>query len=92
MPLLVDGEWTVDVPADGADAADRLVQRDGLVRADATGVILTVDLAGPKPPDVAVAHRIADGIVLGKMPRSQGRVGCGCSTPWTTPPGGPGRP
>lgn len=39
-----------------------------LVWVDATGVVLTVDLAGPTPPEVAVAHRIADGVVLGKMP------------------------
>ncbi|ADP81662.1 hypothetical protein [Pseudofrankia inefficax] len=39
-----------------------------LLWVDATGVVLTVDLAGPSPPDVAVAHRIAGGIVLGTMP------------------------
>lgn len=33
VPLLVDGEWTVDVPAAGVDPAARLAQRDGLVRA-----------------------------------------------------------
>jgi RNA polymerase sigma-70 factor (sigma-E family) len=33
VPLLVDGEWAVDVPATGADHTDRMTQRDGLVRA-----------------------------------------------------------
>ncbi|ADP81661.1 SigE family RNA polymerase sigma factor [Pseudofrankia inefficax] len=33
VPLLVDGEWTVDEPEAAVDAADRLAQRDGLLRA-----------------------------------------------------------
>ncbi|MBL7497079.1 hypothetical protein I6A84_31395 [Frankia sp. CNm7] len=35
---------------------------------DGTGVVLAVDLSGPSYPDVAVAHRIADGIVLAGTP------------------------
>ncbi|WP_045878740.1 SigE family RNA polymerase sigma factor [Pseudofrankia sp. DC12] len=33
VPLVVDGQWVVDVAADGVDHADRMSQRDGLVRA-----------------------------------------------------------
>ncbi|WP_063747999.1 SigE family RNA polymerase sigma factor [Pseudofrankia inefficax] len=33
VPLVVDGQWTVDLAADGLDHADRMSQRDGLVRA-----------------------------------------------------------
>ncbi|OHV34136.1 MULTISPECIES: SigE family RNA polymerase sigma factor [Pseudofrankia] len=33
VPLIVDGEWTVDVVEVGVDHADRLSQREGLVRA-----------------------------------------------------------
>jgi RNA polymerase sigma-70 factor (sigma-E family) len=33
VPLVVDGRWTVDIAADGLDHADRMSQRDGLVRA-----------------------------------------------------------
>jgi DNA-directed RNA polymerase specialized sigma24 family protein len=33
VPLVVDGEWTVDVATAGSDHVDRLAQRDGLIRA-----------------------------------------------------------
>ncbi|OHV36957.1 MULTISPECIES: hypothetical protein [Pseudofrankia] len=39
---------------------------------DATGIVLSVELNGPSYPDTAVAHRIADGIVLGTMPTLAG--------------------
>ncbi|WP_007519713.1 hypothetical protein [Pseudofrankia saprophytica] len=46
--------------------------RTALLWVDATGVVFSVELAGPTPPDPAVAHRIADGLVLGQQPTIPG--------------------
>lgn len=65
VPLVVDGEWTVDMATAGADPADRLAQRDGLVRA--------LRALPPRQRAVLVLRYFDD------LPESQVAAAMGCS-------------
>ncbi|MBL7502586.1 SigE family RNA polymerase sigma factor [Frankia sp. CNm7] len=65
VPLLVDGEWTVDVPEADADHAARMTQRDGLIRALRT--------LPPRQRAIVVLRYVDD------LPESDVAAALGCS-------------